>query len=78
MNVNLRCALAGLIALGTVLSAQAYDVCVVGGGVAGIAAALQAGRAGAKTLLIEQGFQVGGNMTTGGVSWPGLFHAWGR
>ena len=78
MNGNFRCVLAGLAVLGTVLSAQAYDVCVVGGGAAGIAAALQAGRAGAKTLLIEQGFQVGGNMTTGGVSWPGLFHAWGR
>lgn len=54
------------------------DVCVVGGGAAGIAAALQSGRAGAKTVLVEQGFQVGGNMTTGGVGWPGLFHAWGR
>ena len=59
-------------------SAQAVDVLVVGGGVAGTAAALQAGRAGARTLLVEQGFQVGGNMTTGGVNWPGLFFAWGR
>ena len=55
-----------------------FDVCVVGGGVAGVTAALQAQEAGAKTLLVERGFQVGGNMTTGGVSWPGLFHAWGR
>lgn len=57
---------------------ESYDVCVVGGGVAGVAAALQAGRAGAKTLLVEQAAMVGGNMTSGGVTWPGLFHAWGR
>ena len=57
---------------------EAYDVCVVGGGAAGIAAALQSGRSGAKTLLVERASQVGGNMTTGGVNWPGLFHAWGR
>ena len=54
------------------------DVCVVGGGVAGVSAALQAARAGAKTVLVEQGFQVGGNLSCGGVSFPGLFHAWGR
>ena len=54
------------------------DVLVVGGGAAGVAAALQAGRAGASVVLAERGFQVGGNMTTGGVNFPGLFHAWGR
>ena len=59
-------------------TAQEVDVLVVGGGVAGTAAALQAGRAGVRTLLVEQGFQVGGNMTAGGVNWPGLFFAWGR
>ena len=30
-----------------------YDVVVVGGGVAGVGAAVAAGRAGAKTILIE-------------------------
>ena len=60
------------------LHADTYDVCVVGGGAAGVSAALQAGRARARTILIEQGAQVGGNMTSGGVSFPGLFHAWGR
>lgn len=61
--------------LGDVVSC---DVLVVGGGAAGIAAALQSGRAGASTVLVERGSQVGGNMTTGGVNFPGLFHAEGR
>lgn len=54
------------------------DVLVVGGGTAGTIAAIQAARAGAKTLLIERGSQLGGTMTTGGVSFPGLFDAWGQ
>ena len=51
---------------------------VVGGGTAGTIAAIQAGRAGAKTLLVERGSQLGGMMTTGGVAFPGLFDAWGK
>ena len=54
------------------------DVLVVGGGTAGVVAAIQAGRAGAKTMVVERGTQLGGNMTTGGVAWPGLFGAWGK
>ena len=54
------------------------DVLVVGGGPAGIIAAIQAARAGAKTYLLERGSQLGGNTTTGGVSFPGLFDAWGK
>jgi len=54
------------------------DVLVVGGGSAGICAAVQSGRAGAKTVLVEASHQVGGNTTTGGVNFPGLFHAWGK
>lgn len=54
------------------------DVLVIGGGTAGTIAALQAGRAGARTLLIERGGQLGGMMTTGGVAYPGLFDAWGK
>ena len=54
------------------------DVLVVGGGTAGTIAAIQAARAGAKTLLIERGTQLGGTTTTGGVSFPGLFAAWGK
>lgn len=54
------------------------DVLVVGGGTAGVIAAIQAGRAGVKTLLVERGSQLGGTMTTGGVAYPGLFDAWGK
>jgi hypothetical protein len=54
------------------------DVLVVGGGTAGTIAAIQAGRAGASVLLVERNSQLGGTMTTGGVAFPGLFHAWGK
>ena len=54
------------------------DVLVVGAGTAGVAAALQSALAGARTVAIERGFQVGGTMTGGGICFPGLFHAWGR
>ena len=54
------------------------DVLVVGGGSAGHVAAIQAGRLGAKTVLLERNSQLGGTTTTGGVSFPGLFHAWGK
>jgi hypothetical protein len=57
---------------------ESTDVVVVGGGTAGTIAALQAARAGVKTVLIESGTQLGGTMTTGGVDFPGLFHAWGQ
>ena len=52
------------------------DVVVVGAGTAGVCAAVQAARAGMETILIESGFQPGGNATTGGVHFPGCFHAW--
>lgn len=53
------------------------DILVVGGGTAGTVAAIQAGRAGARTLLLERNGNLGGMITTGGVSFPGLFDAWG-
>ncbi len=54
------------------------DVLVIGGGTAGTIAAIQAGRLGARTILVESGSQLGGTTTTGGVDFPGLFHAWGK
>ena len=54
------------------------DVLIVGGGTAGAIAAIQAARAGARTAVLERGPQLGGTLTTGGVAFPGLFHAWGR
>ncbi len=54
------------------------DVLVVGGGTAGTIAAIQAGRAGASTLIVERDSLLGGTITTGGVSFPGLFDAWGE
>ena len=54
------------------------DVLVVGGGSAGHVAAIQAGRLGARTVLLERNSQLGGTTTTGGVCFPGLFHAWGK
>lgn len=43
----------------------AYDVVVAGGGAAGFAAALNAARNGARTVLIEREFMLGGTMTAG-------------
>ena len=42
-----------------------YDVAVIGGGIAGVAAAIQAARSGMKTVLIEKTVLFGGLATTG-------------
>ncbi len=54
-------------------STRECDVMVVGGGTAGVVAAIQAARAGARTVLIEMTGQLGGTMTSAGVSNPGCF-----
>ena len=53
-----------------------FDVVVIGGGTAGVIAAIQAGRANARTLLVEKNVTLGGTITNAGVAFPGLFHAW--
>ena len=42
-----------------------YDVAVIGGGVAGTAAAITAARAGARVILVERGGSLGGTLTEG-------------
>ncbi|GAB3715111.1 FAD-dependent oxidoreductase [Spirosoma flavus] len=54
------------------------DILVIGGGTAGVVAAIQAGRAGRSIILVENGSQLGGTTTTGGVAYPGIFFAWGK
>ena len=54
------------------------DVLVVGGGTAGVFAAISAARTGAKTLLIDKNNILGGTVTVANVNFPGLFHAWGK
>lgn len=56
----------------------AYDIAVVGAGTAGAIAAIQAGRLGLRTLLVEKNGMPGGTTTVAAVNFPGLFHAWGR
>ncbi len=57
---------------------DAYDVVVVGGGTAGVVAAIQAGRAGASTLLVDKQGILGGTLVTGGISYPASFFAHGK
>lgn len=54
------------------------EVAVVGGGTAGVFAAISAARCGAKTVLIEKNSILGGTMTVANVNFPGLFFAWGK
>ncbi len=51
---------------------------MIGGGTAGTIAAIQAGRAGASTLLVEKNGMLGGTMTIGGINHPAHFFAWGN
>ncbi len=54
------------------------DVAVIGGGTAGVFAAISAAKSGAKTFLIEKNSTLGGTVTSAGVNFPGLFFAWGK
>ncbi len=57
---------------------DAYDVMVIGGGTAGAVAAIQAGRTGMRTLLVEKNAMLGGTMTVAGINYPAHYFAWGR
>jgi hypothetical protein len=60
----------------TIPIAAEVDVLVVGGGPAGIGAALSAARLGAKTLIVEQFNCLGGVATSGGHNHYSQFNAW--
>ena len=53
-----------------------YDVVIVGGGPAGIGAALGASGAGAKVALLERDTRIGGTTVQAEVVDMGLFYAW--
>ena len=55
---------------------KSFDILVAGAGTAGVVAAIQAARAGCKTILVEKNGMPGGTMTAGGIAFPGLFYAW--
>ncbi len=54
-----------------------FDVMVAGGGMAGIAAAIAAGRGGAKTLLVEKAGWLGGMGITGATCLHNFFNIFG-
>lgn len=51
------------------ITKKAYNVIVVGGGIAGVSAAVSAARTGASVLLLEKGANLGGLATVGLISW---------
>lgn len=52
-----------------IVTKDAYDVIVVGGGIAGVSAAVSAARNGANTLLLEKQINLGGLATMGLINW---------
>lgn len=52
-----------------IIKRESYDVIVIGGGIAGVSAAVSAARNGASTFLIEKSVNLGGLATNGLISW---------
>ena len=65
-----------LFAFGQEKENPIYDVVVVGGGPAGIGAALASAQTGAHTILVERDHRIGGTTVQAEVTDIGLFHAW--
>ncbi len=64
--------------MGTVSSDRRYDIIIIGGGPAGLTAALYAGRARVKTLLLERGAPGGQLLNTEAIEdYPGFDHITG-
>ena len=55
-----------------------YDVIVIGAGPSGITAAIQAGRLGSRTLLVEKNGIAGGTIVSGGIPTLGSFYAYDK
>ena len=51
--------------MATAIRQEEYDVAVIGGGAAGVGAALAAARNGARTILVDAGPMIGGEMLSG-------------
>lgn len=67
-----------MISISVSRKTKVFDVTVIGGGTAGVFAAIAAARTGAKTLLVEKNSMLGGTVTVAKVDYPGLFFAWGK
>ncbi|MFC1716320.1 FAD-dependent oxidoreductase [Candidatus Poribacteria bacterium] len=68
MNADMNSNMNSLIIEKSIPIGQSYDLVVCGGGPAGVPAALAAGRAGLKVLLVERTGQLGGVAVSCGVS----------
>ena len=76
-NDDSRMSTAGTAVYQKTLRVEAYDVAVVGGGTAGVCAAIASARTGARTVLIEQKGYLGGTVVEGGTALHSFYNVWG-